>query len=404
MEVIVKDIFDKEKSKPNKWMAVSHIVFKYFVFGLLWILLSDKILKFLVSNIDIYAKIQTIKGWAYILVTTLLLYFWINKEMKIMFYWKKQSEDKELKLIELNQELENIVKERTESIISRNKELEKAILREEKAQLELKSINLELNKTIENYEKMKDEVAKSERMSALGETIAGITHEISTPLGISITAITFVDSRLNEIKANAKNASDDKVNEWIQDLEEGIYLIKINLERLKELVKSVKNISVDKTNFVKRKINWGEYLEDLVKSLVPVLKPGGHNVEIISLSEIESDTHPGAIAQIFTNLIMNAVIHGFENIRNGNIKIELLEEEADISIKFYDDGIGIPEENIKNIFDPFFTTKGDRGGTGLGLSIIYNLIVDKLGGNINCESKLGVGTTFTIKLPKNFNN
>lgn len=400
----MKDIFDKEKSEPNKWMAVSHIVLKYFVFGLLWILLSDRILKFLVVNIDMYAKIQTIKGWAYILVTALLLYFWINKEMEIMFYWKKQSEDKESKLMNLNQELEDIVKERTENIMLRNKELEKAILREEKAQIELKNINLELNKTIENYEKMKDEVAKSERMSALGETIAGITHEISTPLGISITAISFVDSRLNEMKSNIQNSSADKVNEWIQDLEEGIYLIKINLGRLRELVNSVKNISVDKTNFIKRKINWREYLEDLVKSLVPVLKPGGHTVEIISLKEIECETHPGAIAQIFTNLIMNAVIHGFENIRNGHIKIELVEEENDIRIKFFDDGIGIAEENIKSIFDPFFTTKADRGGTGLGLSIIYNLIVDKLGGHIDCESKLGVGTTFTIKLPKTFND
>jgi len=146
-----------------------------------------------------------------------------------------------------------------------------------------------------------------------------------------------------------------------------------------------------------------EYLRDVVVSLGPELKKAGHTISIESEEGLRLRTYPGALSQIVTNLTMNAIVHAYEQGQKGNLRLVIGKDEGDpktpICIAYVDDGRGIPEDHLSSVFEPFFTTKRGNGGTGLGLHLVYNLVNQKLGGEIVCSSVVGAGTTFTIKLP-----
>lgn len=391
--------------KLNQNHLAGYVVTKYLVFGMLWIIFSDKILAYLVPDFNWYALFQTAKGWVYIFLTAGFLYGWTKKELQKVIYWQQKSDQSEAELKRLNTELEEKIELRSKELIDRNKALESALEREQDGLEALRQSHQELEEIIANYEKMKSIIIRTERMAALGELMGGITHEISTPLGIALTANTFSEAKLKELedKLSQSTILKNELYEGLTEIGEGIELNRSNLVRLRDLVSSVKHISVDKIQFDKRVIEWKSYLEELVFSLIPVLKMGHHKVTIKAEQSIMSETYPGAVGQIFTNLIVNAVLHGFENKVGGEISIDIEEKDGFISILFKDDGIGIGPEDLERIFDPFFTTKQDSGGTGLGLSIVYHLVTDKLGGEIFCESELGKGTAFKLTLPLEVN-
>jgi signal transduction histidine kinase len=161
---------------------------------------------------------------------------------------------------------------------------------------------------------------------------------------------------------------------------------------------SFKNISVDRISENKRTIEVKGYLQDVVTSLTPEYKRMDVAFEIEG-DEVSMVTYPGLIGQIVTNLIMNALRHGFHGRRQGKIRMEIMDEGEQLRIRFHDDGRGIPPEHRERIFDPFFTTKLGSGGSGLGLSIVYNAVVQKLKGWIRLV-QADVGTTFDIMIPK----
>ena len=177
-------------------------------------------------------------------------------------------------------------------------------------------------------------------------------------------------------------------------------MILSNLDRAANLIQSFKQVAVDQSIEDKREIELKNYIEEVLMSLRPKLKQSNHSVTINSDESVSLNTFPGTISQVVTNLVMNSVIHGFEERADGIISIDIKKlPNNHVSLVFKDNGRGIEKENLSKIFDPFFTTKRGSGGSGLGLNIIYNLISQKLNGTITCESEIGKGVNFLIEIP-----
>jgi signal transduction histidine kinase len=290
-------------------------------------------------------------------------------------------------LKEMNEKLEIKVEERTQDLIAANQEL--------------RVINEELFRTLDALQKAQSYLVESEKMAALGTLVAGIAHEINTPIGISITAVSFLkdsDEKFSELfyKGNAKRSDLEK---YLLKTNETATMIFNNLDRAAKLIRSFKQVAVDQSNEERRTFRVKQYLEELIHSLYPNLKKTKLKVTIGCEEECEIDSYPGAIAQIITNLIMNSIIHAYGYDEEGEIRIDVIRTEEKLTIEYSDDGKGMEIEVKDKIFEPFFTTKRGEGGTGLGLHVIYNIVTLQLKGQIVCSSAPGKGTAFLISLP-----
>ena len=264
---------------------------------------------------------------------------------------------------------------------------------------ELEDSNHELEVSLENLKQTQVKLIESEKMASLGGLVAGVAHEINTPVGIGLTGSThFMDITKQIIeKFDNQEMTKSDFEEYTADSLELATLIYSNLDRTKELVNSFKQISVDQTSEQKRKFELKKYINKMLISINNVLKKRNIKVIVTSDEQIKLDSYPGAISQIITNLIFNSLNHGFDEDEIGTITIDLKKENEKTIIIYKDDGNGISKENITKIFDPFFTTNRDKGGTGLGLNIIYNIITTQLNGTITCTSTENFGVEFCIK-------
>ena len=179
-------------------------------------------------------------------------------------------------------------------------------------------------------------------------------------------------------------------------------LLLSNLDRAASLIRSFKQVAVDQCSQEMRTFKVSEYLKEILSSLHPKLKKTKIKVEIeVTGEELEVQTYPGALAQIVTNLVLNAIIHAFDNgQKSGLIVFDIEFYKDEVLLKIIDDGAGMDESVRDKIFDPFFTTKRGTGGSGLGLNIVYNLVVHQLLGCIDCQSEKGKGSTFTLRFPQ----
>ncbi len=259
----------------------------------------------------------------------------------------------------------------------------------------------------EELKKTQKQLVESEKLSSLGGLVAGVAHEINTPIGICVTASSHLRKLSKDFLKKYKISKLTKTDfeDFLSNIDSGHDLILSNMEKASSLISSFKKVAVDRQSEELRKINFKSYLNELLLSLRYKIKKTKHKI-LIEGDDFSEVTYPGIISQIFTNLILNSIIHGFENIEMGEININLAKLADQILITYTDNGCGIPKENIKKIFDPFFTTKRGRGGSGLGMNIVYNLVVSKLKGHIECKSSENEFTEFTIKLPyiKDINN
>nr|WP_286207972.1 HAMP domain-containing sensor histidine kinase [Clostridium caldaquaticum] len=176
-------------------------------------------------------------------------------------------------------------------------------------------------------------------------------------------------------------------------------IILSNLQRASELITSFKQVSADQSNEEKRVFKIKEYINQILLSLKPKLKKTKINVKVNCDENLEVYSYPGALSQIVTNFVMNSLFHAFEQGQEGEIEFNIKREESNIIFIYSDNGKGINKNILGKIFDPFFTTKRGKGGTGLGLNIVYNIVIHKLKGTIECESEEGKGTTFKIIFP-----
>ncbi len=260
----------------------------------------------------------------------------------------------------------------------------------------------ELKKALEDLHDSQEKLVQSEKMASLGQLVAGVAHEINTPIGIGITAASNFEETTNEIVADFKGGKMKKssLERYLQNSKEAAKLILRNLLRTGELIQSFKLVSSDQASQERRKFGLKSYLEDIIKSLQPELKKPPIEVCITCPEEIELNTYPGPLVQVMTNLIMNSKMHGFKGKESGEIKIEAHKvDDGKVTISYSDNGHGIDEETLPKIFDPFFTTNRSGGGTGLGLHIIFNIVTQTLKGEIRCESKPGQGATFIVVIP-----
>lgn len=252
-------------------------------------------------------------------------------------------------------------------------------------------------------QKTQTDLIQSEKLASLGQLVAGVAHEINTPLGIALTTATLLG---DESKRFAESAAGGQLQRSVLErflarTREGTQLLFSNLTRAADLVHSFKQVAADQASGERRQFEMGEWLQDLLTSLSPVLRKTQHEVLIECPPGLRMDTFPGALGQVITNLLTNALTHAYDGSPAGKLSIRVSEPRPDwVRIVFSDDGKGIPPENLAKVFDPFFTTGRSAGSTGLGLHIVYNLVNNMLQGRINLYSKVGKGTRFTIDLPK----
>jgi signal transduction histidine kinase len=258
----------------------------------------------------------------------------------------------------------------------------------------------ELQMTLDHLRQTQEQLIQSEKLAALGGLVAGVAHEINTPVGISVTA---ASSLAEETSKMAEQYVSNKISraafkEYLNTANQSAKLILANMERTAAMVQSFKQVSVDQSTEQQRKFMLKEYTEDVIRSLYPRLKEKRIKIKLDIDDGLELNSYPGAFSQILTNLILNSLVHGFEEKETGNVMINAQIEDDSLVLDYRDDGRGIPEQHLGRIFDPFFTTN-KKAGTGLGMYIVYNLVTHKLNGSISCDGKVITGTRFLIILP-----
>lgn len=258
-----------------------------------------------------------------------------------------------------------------------------------------------INKMVVSLKQHQQKLDENEKMVALGNLVAGVAHEINTPLGVGVTTSSYMQKINNQSRkalVEGTFSKKDLVN-YMEDMDESLNLLEDNLGRASEIIQSFKKIAVDETNETLEEFNVSQYIHNIIISLKHEYKKHKHSFNIKCDEELTIKSYPGIFAQILTNFIMNSIIHGFAEIENGSIEITAFKENNLFTLQYSDNGCGISSENISKIFTPFFTTKKNVGGSGLGLNIVYNLVTKKLNGSISVSSKVGQGTTFVIKIP-----
>jgi PAS domain S-box-containing protein len=253
---------------------------------------------------------------------------------------------------------------------------------------------------ITNIKNTERRLIKTEKLAALGGLVAGVAHEINTPVGISITASSTLMEETDKMVGLYKEDKINRVNfkEYLSMANQTAKLILSNMERTATMIQSFKLVSVDQSTGQQRIFNLKEYTFDVIRSLYPRLKNRKIKIVLDMDDKIDLDSFPGAFSQIITNLVLNSLTHGFKEKEKGKIEIMAKLDKKELVLEYSDYGRGIHEEHMGTIFEPFFTTD-KKMGTGLGLYIIYNIVTQKLNGSIECTSELNKRTTFLIKIP-----
>jgi predicted ATPase/signal transduction histidine kinase len=259
----------------------------------------------------------------------------------------------------------------------------------------------ELSDALANVSAMQDQMVESEKLAALGGLVAGMAHEINTPVGIAVTAASHLVERTAELREawQAGSMKRSTLDRYIENVKDSGRLILTNLERSNELVQSFKQVAVDQSTEERRTFRVRSYLDDILRSLRPKLKRTPHLVEIDCDPDLTLTSYPGALAQVLTNLVLNSVVHAYADGDSGRIGLSAAAHDGGVRLRYADDGRGIPDDVRQRIFEPFFTTRRSQGGSGLGLHIVYNLVTQRLGGTIAVDSAAGKGTEFTIDIP-----
>lgn len=268
-------------------------------------------------------------------------------------------------------------------------------------QISLKTKNEELNQTLETLKATQSQLIEAEKMAALGRLVAGLAHEINTPLGTAITVASMLhhDTEVFESALQGQALKKSVLTNYCDRAKQSSQILLSNLQRTGELVQSFKQIAVDQSYLDRQVFRVKSYLEQILISLSPQLKATPHTVKITGDETLEIESYPGAFAQIITNLLMNSLTHAYQPGQAGHITLDVQRQDNSLRLYYQDDGCGISPENLSKIFEPFFTTARPQGGSGLGLHLVYNLVTQKLQGQIHCISQVDEGTKFILDLP-----
>lgn len=279
-----------------------------------------------------------------------------------------------------------------------NQQMEEKIL---ERTTEMEAANQQLKTMVETLQQTQNRLVQSEKMAALGRLVAGVAHEINTPVGIGVTAASHLNQKARDFAAlytQGKMKKSD-LEKFLAMAVEASDIILSNLRHAAELITGFKEVAVDQSSEARRRFPVRRYIDEVLLSLRPALKRTRHQVTVECPEELVIDSYPGALSQIITNLVINSLVHAYDEEDAGHIHFQVERQGDDIHFTYANDGKAMDQETLDRIFEPFFTTRRGRGGTGLGMPMIYNLVTTKLAGTIYCESEEGRGTVFHIRFP-----
>ncbi|MCV2354422.1 HAMP domain-containing protein [Paucibacter sp. B2R-40] len=252
---------------------------------------------------------------------------------------------------------------------------------------------------------------QNEKLAALGNVVAGVAHELNTPIGNALLAATSLSKSSHTMREQITGNSLSRrgLDDFMASVEEGSGIVTRSLERAAGLVRSFKSVAVNETSEARMDFDLRHVLDDCMALLAPGLKHRPIEVSLECAAGIRCNSYPGALTQIVSNLVENAARHGLEPIGGGRIEVQVLESidtgkpdsgESWLTLSVRDHGAGIPPEHLHRIFEPFFTTRLGQGGSGLGLHVVHSLAKIPLGGSIEVRSQVGQGTTFELRFPR----
>ncbi|MCP4130610.1 MAG: PAS domain S-box protein [bacterium] len=279
-----------------------------------------------------------------------------------------------------------------------NEELERQV---KSRTVELQLTNESLTESYDTLKKTQKQLVEAEKMAALGGLVAGVAHEINTPVGIGVTASSFLEMQVAhffELFSSNKLKRTD-LEDFFDKVAKASTSISFNLNRAVELLAVFKQAAVDQSSEDRRKFELRTYIEEALLSLRTKYKTTKHKIILNCPEGIIIESFPWVFFQVIDGLLENSILHAFEGIVEGEIVFDISVKNNQLLFCYRDNGIGMDEAKVKKIFDPFYTTKRGQGGTGLGMHIVYNLVVQKLGGEIECTSSPGEGTAFILRIP-----
>lgn len=306
--------------------------------------------------------------------------FMFTLAMSLVLFAAKRITATESQIRELNASLEQRVESRT---------------------LELEAINIDLKETNLNLIKTRADLVQSEKLASLGSLVAGVAHELNTPIGNAVLVASTLDDETRDFSTLSLNSlSRLKLQEYIETMRNGLRMLVNNLNRSAELIISFKQLAIDQTSDQRRLFELSTLVDEVVTAVTPSFKKLPIQVELQISDGIVFDSYPGPLSRVLVNCFNNAILHGFEGRDAGTVTLIANKlNETEIEIIFSDNGVGMSEPIRHKVFDPFFTTKLGQGGNGLGMHIAYNTVTTLLGGHIEVKSQLGVGTSYHLLLP-----
>ncbi|CAM4232749.1 ATP-binding protein [Pseudoalteromonas byunsanensis] len=285
-----------------------------------------------------------------------------------------------LEIKKLNQSLEEKVNQRT---------------------IALREANQELLNTLERMHQYQNQIVENEKMASLGQMVAGVAHEVNTPIGLGVTGSTLLRDKLADIKVafEQKNLTSKQLERFITDGIENLDLIYRNLNRAADLISSFKRVAVSQDLELSSDVNLATLLDNIIKAMKPDLVSKHPTINIDCQEDLVISSKAGPLQQIFEQLISNSLLHGFTSSEGNVIDIKIAKDQNQLTIEYSDNGCGVSSSIKKRIFDPFVTTRRGEGGSGLGMHLVYNLITQALHGNISLDESCKAGAKFILTLP-----
>jgi signal transduction histidine kinase len=269
--------------------------------------------------------------------------------------------------------------------------------------LALRRANRELHDMIATLAKAREDLVHNEKLAGLGALVAGIAHELNTPIGNSLMAATTFEMQTEDIGRHISaegGITRKEFEHYIENARLSVDILSRNLHRAADIVTNFKQVAVDQTSSQRRSFLLDEVIAGNVLTLQPTIKRTPFIIQQHVPHDLMMESYPGPLGQVVTNLINNAILHGYEGRSEGVIAVSAqLSAQGWVTLNVEDHGVGIARDDLTRIFDPFFTTKMGVGGSGLGLNIVHNIVTEILGGRIDVASEVGGGTRFTLTLP-----
>ena len=268
---------------------------------------------------------------------------------------------------------------------------------------ELTTSNTELSAALETLRQAQSELVESEKLASLGRLVAGVAHELNTPLGNALTVVSSLDDRYKELETSlAANAPlrRSTLVDLVRDTRRGQDILQRNVQKAADLVRDFKQVAIDQTTDLRRDFELAQVVEDVLVMVEPSFKHTPFAIDTDLCPGLAMSSYPGSLGQVLTNLLMNALLHGFEGMPSGRVRVQCARvSDTEAELRVSDNGRGMEDSVRRRIFDPFFTTKLGTGGSGLGMHIVHNLVTNVLGGQIEVRSQPGQGTTMLVRLP-----